>query len=150
MALEGSPMTPLRIDELQPYTQLLAGAEGYIDPTELKVPIGHVSFSPQKAMYIPLVDFVAYGIEHSEIARVTGLISRTFIVVFGVEFDAIPVTSVLSVYRMVEIETNKWVRQDVQYYFNSANWLTATGFTLYIETAESLTGVVVEYKFNAA
>ncbi len=92
---------------------------------------------------------------HFEFARLTNandeILSKTVTITFKKPFNSIPVGSDnLKVYRMKEVGgtgSGKWKMYDVQYYFTSSTWLTVSGFSLQIEAAESLTGVILEYLF---
>jgi hypothetical protein len=92
---------------------------------------------------------------HFEKARLTNadgeILSRAVTVTFKKQFVNLPVGSDnLKVYRMREVAgtgSGKWKMYDVQYYFTSSDWLTVSGFSLQIEAAENLTGVILEYLF---
>lgn len=85
---------------------------------------------------------------HTERGYLTGLSSRTVTVTFDVPFDNVPIgLDNLKVYRWQQVVAGKWRARDVQYYFTSSGSLTSTGFSLEIETTESLTGVIIEYLF---
>ena len=85
---------------------------------------------------------------HKERGYSTGLSSRTVTVTFDVPFDNVPIgLSNLKVYRWQQVVAGKWRARDVQYYFTTSGSLTNTGFSLEIETTESLTGVIIEYLF---
>lgn len=147
MALPGTPSTPLTIPEVPRYTQKSPGDVGYISPDKIDVVLGSTEFTV-KAMRMRLTELINFGASASESDRVTGLTEHEYTKTFAAPYLTIPVITVLSVYKMVLIETGKWVRQDVQFYYPVKNWLTVNGFTIVIEASESLAGVIIEYKFN--
>jgi hypothetical protein len=151
MAITGQPITPLRIDELESYIQLLPEDTGYIDPATLFIPIGSSAFGAVKAKKISVPAASALGLLHVERGDITGLTSRTFARTFNTAFDAEPYGKV-EAYYMLEIETGKWVKQEVQFYYPSADWLTTTGFTIVIDddyvTDEILPTIIIKYKFE--
>lgn len=74
--------------------------------------------------------------------------SHTVAVTFRKAFSAAPagITN-LKVYRMGQFIAGKYGPKEVQWYMTAPGKLTATGFEIEIEAAESLTGVIVEYLF---
>lgn len=85
---------------------------------------------------------------HIEGDRITDLVTRSVQIDFNTPFTDVPAgLSNLKVYRWQQVVTGKWRARDVQYYFTSSGSLTSTGFSLEIETTESLTGVIIEYLF---
>jgi hypothetical protein len=147
-SLTGQPKTPLRIDEIPIYVQLQPTDEGYVSPDNVWVVVGNVDFSNPSARKVALSSVMSFSTSHSEQARVTGLSSRTFSRTFNTAFTTLPVTSILKVYRMSEYETGKWEEVPATFHYTSANWKTITGFSITIDADESLTGLIVEYKFD--
>lgn len=85
---------------------------------------------------------------HIESDRLSDLVSRTVAISFVTPFSGIPAgIEHLRVYRWAQVVTGKWAPKDVKHYFTSSSALTNEGFTLEIDTTESLTGVIVEYLF---
>lgn len=146
-SLTGQPLTLIRPDEAPVYTQLQPGDPGYISPDNIFVLVGSSDFTGVPMRLIPVSAINTYStIAHTEQGIFTP-ISAAVSITFDAPFVILPITTVLKVYRKLEIETGKWVEQQVQYYL-SENWKTITGFSLTIESGESLTGVIIEYKFD--
>lgn len=78
--------------------------------------------------------------------RLTGLASRTVTVTFRQAFDEIPV-GLPRAYRMVA-DGGVYLMQDVLFSYPTESWLTETGFTITIDTAEELTGIIILYDFT--
>lgn len=150
-SLSGQPLTRIPIDEVPVYSQLQPGDDGYINPNNIWVLLGSSEFTGVPARIVALSGINSYSMAHSEQDVVTGLTSRTFTRAFNVAFTIEPVGSI-DVYYMVEIETGKWIKQNVQFYYPSASWLTVNGFTFVIDdesvTEELLPTLVVKYKFD--
>lgn len=86
--------------------------------------------------------------EHGQIKEIT---DNPVIVYFTVPFTNTPTLVNLKVFRMVEnIPTaGKWIKQDVLHYFDDdEDWFIKSGFSLFIDSSEPLTGVIVEYCFT--
>jgi len=148
MALPGTPSTPLTIPEVPRYTQKLPGDVGYISPDLVDVVVGSTEFTV-KAMRLRLTEIINFGSSANECDRITGLTEHEYTKTFAAPYLTIPVTTKLEVYRMYNIpDTSEWIKEEVSYYYPSENWLTLTGFTIVIRAEESLTGVIIEYKFN--
>ncbi len=81
-----------------------------------------------------------------QVGRLTGLASGTVTVTFTKAFEEIPV-GLPRVYRMVA-DGGVYLMQDVLFSYPSTNWLTATGFTITIDSAEALSGIIVLYTFT--
>lgn len=139
--------TQKRIRALDTYTQLNPGDPGYIAPTAVYLALDSNDFTTEAKKY-PFSSLFSSIVE--EVDKLTGLASRSVSVTFGTAFTSVPLIATFRVYRMSEISSGKWRMQDVLYYHTSENWLTTTGFSLEIDTSESLTGVVIEYIFREA
>lgn len=88
---------------------------------------------------------------HFEAGKITDLTDRAVTIYFASEFAFSPILVNLKVFRMVEnIPTaGKWIKQDVLHYFDDdEDWYVKTGFSLFIDDSESLTGVIIEYCFT--
>lgn len=88
---------------------------------------------------------------HIEAGKITDLISSTVVVYFTKEFTNKPILVNLKVFRMVENipSAGKWIKQDVLHYFDDdEDWYVKTGFSLFIDDSEDLTGVIIEYCFT--
>lgn len=85
--------------------------------------------------------------KHFEIGTLQNLTSANVVVYFTEVFTLRPTLLQLKVYRMVQIETNKWVIQDVATDHSTETFYDGTGFSLVIEASESLTGIIIEYAF---
>lgn len=97
-----------------------------------------------------LIDYIISIIKmkHIEGGRLTELSSATVAVEFKAAFAAVPAgVGNLRVYRIAAVVPGKYRDKDVRFYFASTGWLTTTGFEIVIDTAESLSGVIVEYLF---
>jgi hypothetical protein len=137
-----------RIRDLDTYLQLDSGDPGYVAPSSLFLPLDSADFGSKPFKY-PAEDF--FSDIHIEKGRLTGLSSKSVSVTFDTAFSSTPVgIGNIKVYRMFEVVTGKWIAQDVQFYFGSATPVITTGFSLTIETAESLTGAILEYEFREA
>jgi len=130
---------------LDPYVQLEEGADGYIDPGEIIWVVDHPSWTRPKRVY----GSNGIGAVHTEGDLYTP-ISRAVSITFGTAFTIIPKTVMLRVYRMKETVTGNghWKEWDVRYWHASTNWKSTTGFSLTIDPAESLTGIIIEYEFK--
>lgn len=87
---------------------------------------------------------------HFEAGKITDLTDRAVTIYFASEFAFSPILVNLKVFRMVEnIPTaGKWIKQDVLHYFDDDDWYVKTGFSLFIDDSEDLTGVIIEYCFT--
>jgi len=86
---------------------------------------------------------------HIEKGTIENLTSHNVIIYFTEEFDAKPTMVQLKVYRMVEVETDKWIIQDVLFYQagNDGRPYNQYGIGFVIDSSEDLTGVIIEYMF---
>lgn len=88
---------------------------------------------------------------HFEAGKIIELTDRNVIVYFSNEFLNNPILVNLKVFRMVENipSAGKWIKQDVLHYFDDdEDWYVKTGFSLFIDDSEDLTGVIIEYCFT--
>ena len=138
-------LTQTRPYELDLYVQLEPGDPGYINPNELMYLVDHSTFD--EPMRIPASNFGEAGSTiHYEKDTITGLSSATVSVTFEAAFTTTPVTVTFNVYRYVPSGAS-YVKEDVLYTVAGSNWVTTTGFTITIDSSESLTGGYVEYYF---
>lgn len=79
---------------------------------------------------------------------ITAPASHSIDVTFATAFVTMPKCAYLNVYRWVEMEAGKWIKQNVLHYFSSTTWISAIGFAFSIDSSEALTGVIIEYKFE--
>jgi len=80
--------------------------------------------------------------------REIGLISTTLTVVFPFTFNDVPIGEVKAFrYDLPYPGAPGMKRMEVLFYLADANWLTTSGFTIEIDSTESLTGIIVEYSF---
>lgn len=87
--------------------------------------------------------------KHFETGRLTDLTSNSVIVYFTQSFTtSTPIRVNLSVYRMVDIGSGRYVYENVLYYHAALPYVNQFGFGLVIDPLESLTGVIVEYAFT--
>lgn len=89
--------------------------------------------------------------KHFENGRITDITSNTVVVYFTEPFTIKPTLVQLKVYRMVENIpiSGKFVMQDVLHYFDDdEDWVILTGFSLFIDSSEDLTGVIIDYCFT--
>jgi len=141
-------LTQKRIRELVTYLQLNPGDPGYISPSSLYFAIDGVGFGSE-ALKIAFADLLAD--EHEEKARLIGLVSASVAIVFGTAFIAKPLPVLFNVYRWDEPISGTWIKEQVKFsYDGGSSWLTSTGFNITIDSSESLTGVIIEYKFEEA
>ena len=87
------------------------------------------------------------AVKHFEIATLNNLDSKNVEITFTEEFDYTPTIIEFKVYRMFEFATDKWIEKDVLKYHDSENWYDKSGFSLVIDSSESLTGVIIRYGF---
>lgn len=139
-----SGLIQTRPKDLDLYVQLDVGDVGYVDPTELVYIVDHSTFAKPKRF--PFTS-VAAGAGHYEQDKLIGLSSKTVSVTFATAFADVPKIETFKVYRMKEVVSGEWRMVDVLYSHSSASWLLSTGFSLTIHISESLTGVIIEYKF---
>jgi hypothetical protein len=78
--------------------------------------------------------------------KLTNLSSRTVLVTFDREFNEVP-AGWISVHRWSEITAGKFRKKDVRYYHIASTDITNEGFSLEIDSNESLSGAIVEYCF---
>lgn len=93
----------------------------------------------------------AQALKHWEHGRITNIAANNVVVYFTTTFVNKPICTNLKVFRMVEnIPTaGKWIMQDVVHYFDDdEDWVVKTGFSIFIDDSEPLTGVIVEYCFT--
>lgn len=72
---------------------------------------------------------------------------RTEVIQFREAFRGIPIMVDLKAYRIVQMGSI-FVKQDVLWYFPTADWLTNTGFQIAIDPTEPMDGVVVTFAFT--
>ena len=115
-----------------------------VDASELDVMVDHPSFTvPLRVRGL----FSGAAGTHIEKDILTGLSSRTVMVEFDTVFSAIPVGWV-KVYRMTEMPDGTYRESDVLWGFTTSAKVSTSGFVIKISDDESLTGVVVEYRYE--
>jgi len=139
-------LTQTRPYEEDLYVQLDPGDPGYIDPADLQYLVDHESWDRPKRLPGSMFG-QAGGTLHIEKDKFGSLSSHSVSVTFETAFTASPVGET-KVYRMIEVSSGKWRKQDVLWGFNDANQPANTGFALTIDSLESLTGIVVEYLYQ--
>lgn len=138
-------LTQTRPYEEELYVQLDPGEDGYIAPEEIQVLVDHESWTRPKRLPLTMLGI---GASHVEKDTLTGLTSRTVTVTFDVPFTDTPVGQEPQVYRMTEVAPNKFRKDKVLWGFTNVNQPTLTGFSIEIDSSESLTGVVVQYLYQ--
>lgn len=89
--------------------------------------------------------------KHWEHGRITNIAANNVVVYFTTTFVNKPICTNLKVFRMFENVPipGKWIMQDVLHYFDDdEDWVVKTGFSIFIDDSEPLTGVIVEYCFT--
>lgn len=135
-----------RIRVLDDYSQSLPGDVGYIDPSNIYIPVDNTTESwpePKKIAFSSLL--LTSG--HIEAGRISGLGSRTVSLTFDSAFSSQPYGREPDVYRMVEQADGTYRRYSVRWGFSDMNQPTTTGFSLEIHADEDLTGVIIEYLY---
>jgi hypothetical protein len=135
-----------RIRVLDDYSQALPGDIGYIDPSNIYLPVDNSTESwsePKKISFSSLL--LTSG--NIQAGRVSGLSSRTVSVTFDTPFSSQPYGREPDVYRMVEQSDGTYRRYNVRWGFSDMNQPTTTGFSLEIHADEDLTGVIIEYLY---
>ena len=142
----GTPLSQERIDDLESYVDGGAGMPVY---TELVIAVDHPSLTKSLKLSIsasPAAASVTF------VGKLTGLSSRSVSKTFSPAYSSLPAIVAFRVYRNEETYTGsgKYRMKDVLYDHSSAVWLTVSGFTLDIDSSESLIGVIIDYKFETA
>lgn len=117
--------------------------------SEVKIPVSHPDWPRPKQISLSVLsgDFESGVTFHVEKGRLTNLVSRSVTVEFDAQFGYIPYGDV-NVYRMEEEATGKWRKSDVLWGFTDANQPSVSGFSLEIDSSESLTGTIIEYIYQ--
>lgn len=141
-------LTQDRIRDLVTYIQLDPGDSGYVASSSLYFAMDSADFG-SKPFKFPVEDLLSDA--HDEKARLIGLVSASVSITFGTAFTATPLPILFNVYRYTEIVSGKWVKENVNHHLTGgSSWLNSTGFSITIDSSESLTGVIIEYKFEEA
>lgn len=140
-------ITQQRIRDLITYIQLTSGDPSYVNPASIYVAIDSDNFGAKPLRY-PLLSLVGAEAD-SDAGTITGIASATVVHTFDTPFATVPVCSLFNAYRYTEVEPGKFVRNTVQTYVSGSNWITTNDFTVTIESTESLTGVIIDFKFEA-
>jgi hypothetical protein len=138
-------MVQKRIRALDTYTQLAPGDPGYIAPSDVFFAVDSNSFTGESKKQ-SVEDYMA-SVLHVEQDRLTGLSSRSVVVVFGSAFVSIPKGKEPDVYR-ISPYGSVYRRESVLWGFDDPNQPSKTGFALTIDADESLTGIVIEYFYS--
>lgn len=99
-----------------------------------------------KPFKVPMEDFVVDN--HFEKGQLSGLSSASVAVVFDTAFTSTPNGEEPEVYRMAQMPSGVWRRQEVSWGFDDANQPSLTGFNLTISASESLTGIIVRWDYK--
>jgi len=118
---------------------------GAVPLSSLYFPIDSINFGSEP-FKVALEDFIED--DHPEKGRLTGLISHNVTVVFGLAYASVPIGREPEVYRMTQMPSGLWRRQQVLWGFVDANQPTINGFQLTIDASESLTGIIVEWDYK--
>ena len=140
-------LTQKRIRDLTTYTQLESGDPEYVPPSSLYVVFDSANFGSEPLKF-PAEDL--FEDSNVQKGRLTGLSSASVAVTFSTAFASTPITSLFEVFRYKEVVSGVWTKQSVKKNLGSATWLTSTGFSITIDSSESLTGVIIEYIFEEA
>ena len=132
-------LTQKRIYELQDYTQLLPDDIGYVDPTNIYIPVDCLTESWSEPKKLPL-NSVFLSASHIEAAQLNSLASRTVNILFETPF-VFPVIPYVNVYKDIT-QDGVVIRQNVLYHSFT---ISTTGIDFEIDSSESLTDVVVNY-----
>jgi hypothetical protein len=136
-----------RIRDLDTFIPLDPSDPDYVPVSAIYIALDSTGFSTKPKKY-SLEEILSDVVEQK--GRLTGLSSRSVSVTFGTAFSATPITSVFNVYRETEVVPGTLVRKNVKHEITGSTLVTTTGFAITIDASESLTGVVVEYKFEEA
>lgn len=131
-----------RIFELSPYL-------GTLDASEVMITVDHASFPlPMRTSLASILSGEAgvSGATHIEKDTLTNLSSRTLTVTFDTAFTDTPV-GWIKVYRMEATGEGGYREYEVLWDYATAVKVTTTGFSILINSSESLTNIVVEYQF---
>jgi hypothetical protein len=118
---------------------------GAVALSSLYFPIDSINFGSEP-FKVPLEDILVDN--HPENGRLSGLGSANVTVVFDTAYTSIPIGREPEVYRMEQMPSGVWRRQQVGWGFDDANQPSLTGFALTISASESLTGVIVEWDYK--
>lgn len=119
--------------------------DGSLDPTGVMVPVDNSAWARPKRYPISALGGGDGGSLHVESGRLTGLASHYVEEDFDTAFSDVPVgRKNLHVYRVVDPGDGKTYDLPIPFY---GLGVTTSGFSFYIESTESLTGIVVEYFF---
>src|SRR5680860_147857 len=127
------------------YVQLNPGDTGYVAPADLMYLVDHSSFARPKRQ--PSSNFGEAGSSiNIQKDTLTGLASASVTVTFSTAFSVTPVGYV-ECYRMAVTPDGTYRKQNVLWGFTTAAMPLLTGFSLTINAAESLTGIIVKYLY---
>lgn len=132
-------ITQKRIYELEDYTQLLPDDVGYVDPTNIYIPVDCLTESWNEPKKLPL-NSVFLSASHIEASQLNSLASRTVSILFETPF-VFPVIPFVNVYRDIA-QDGVVIRQNV---LINSMIISTTGIDFEIDADESLTDVVVNY-----
>jgi len=129
------------------YVQLNPGDPGYVAPSALMYLVDHSSFARPKRQ--PASNFGEAGSAvHIEKDTLSGLSSASVAVTFGAAFSSAPIGEEPQVYRITEMPDGTYRRQNVLWGFTTSSEVTTTGFSLTIDSSESLTGIIIKYLYQ--
>jgi hypothetical protein len=134
-------LSQTRPKDLITHLQLDPSDPEYIPANELYFVVDHPSFTRPKKY--SQENFTG-AIQNIQKGRITGLQAFNVSQSFSTPFNSAPV-GFINVYRSKVISGTKTIREDVLFYDLTE---TPTGFSLVIDSEESLTGVIVEYLYQ--
>lgn len=136
-----------RIRDLVTYIQLAVGDSGYVNPASIYVVVDSDNFGA-KPFKFPLLSLIGTDADY-DAGTIVGISSPTVVHTFPTPFSTVPICSLINVYRYREVRTGEYVREDVQFSISGSNWITTNNFTIKIDSTENLTGVIIDFKFEA-
>lgn len=134
-------LTQILIRELQEYIQKVAGESGYIDPSEIWIPVDHPSFGDNARKY--RLSSIIGTSANKQKGRISNLTSNTVTVTWDMAFSERPI-GFHRVYREVIEGSNKRMEDVIL----DSESVTTNNMVLTINSDESLTGVIVEYNYE--
>jgi hypothetical protein len=118
---------------------------GAVALSSLYIPVDSVNFGSEP-FKVALEDLIED--DHPEKGRLSGLGSRSVSVTFDAAYASVPIGQEPQVYRVAQMPSGTWRREEVSWGFDDASQPTISGFALTINASESLTGVIVEWDYK--
>lgn len=135
----------MSVEQTRPYE--LGLYDGSEDSSTVMVTVDKSTWDKPKRYALSNFGEVSGSSVHVEKDRLTGLSSHSVSVEFDSAFDTVPVGDV-QVYRMVEIVSGKWRKEEVLWGFDDANQPSLLGFDLTIDSEEDLSGIIIQYLYH--